>query len=135
MQNVCNIELRLDTAKALSRKGELLSIDVKLATGEIKPVYIRKQDLDTFRMIADNKAEREDIVYKTDKSGAKQFAEQVWKELGNDIAEADIARAKHNWDNMSGGSAPAKVDTEVVAKAVKAITKPARPKINVQFKL
>jgi hypothetical protein len=108
---------------------------VKLATGEVKPVYIRKQDLDAFRMIADNKTEKRDIVYKTDKAGAKQFAEQVRKELDNDSAKADIERAKRNWDNMSSGSAPIKTDSEILAEARKVLSKPALPKINVQFKL
>jgi hypothetical protein len=87
MQDVCNIELRLDTAKALSRKGELLSIDVKLATGEVKPVYIRKQDLDAFRAIAVKDESDEPCKAMTEKERNSNWlaATQSYKEAMNEL--------------------------------------------------
>lgn len=113
MSEEINIKMRLDTAKALSKKGELLTISVTLDNGDVRPVYIRKQDLDAFRNGNSERVER-DVVYKTDKAGAKEFAETVLKEVAK-LAPDKTAKelrdefiAKRNLDNMSGGSAPVK---------------------------
>jgi hypothetical protein len=124
MTEEINIKMRLDTAKALSKKGELLSIDVKLDSGEVKPVYIRKQDLEAFRNSDSVKVEQT-AVSKVDKAGAKEFAETVLKEIAK-VAPDKTAKelreefiAKRNSDNMSSGSAPAKKYSVIGNKAIK----------------
>jgi hypothetical protein len=99
MRQVCNANINVGAAKALSRKGELLAVPTQLINGDTVQIYIRKQDLERYREAAnctagkksdwENEAQAPVIVNKEityvvdDKVDATEYSKELLEKLGD----------------------------------------------------